>query len=460
MQQKKISLNLWYPEFIRPAIYDESHFVIVPAGRQTGKTWNFVQWICEETLDLQCPSLWVDTVHTNIDKYIERYFKPILDPIWKYCDWHQQKKILRLPGKGFIDFGSAQKPENLEGFNYKRAVLNEAGHILSKSSLWDNTLMPMVKADDNRTRIIGTPKGKNKFSKLYDLGLSGNPEYKSYKYTVYDSPFWTEQQINNIRATTIDTVWGQEYMADFTQFKGMIYPDFNEAKHTKVSPRELTDIFFIGLDVGWNHPTAGLLIKEDKDRNIFVIDEFRESNMTSKDITNALRGMLARNDLDSDKIEMYVIDPASRATQQTSGQSMMEQLQEEGWGFMPGINDVMAGINRITRLLREDKLFVSKRCSMLREELLDYHWKEWKEGTDQSRNRPYKVGDDLVDALRYLGMSRPDWYEHPQLDMYGRVLQEGADVVTGYVKPALGTFDQMEADIDVLVNVDEIDNLM
>lgn len=453
--KKQIDLKFKYPEFILPAINDTSHYVIVPAGRQVGKTQNFVQWLLEETMENDCPSLWVDTVHANIDKYVERYFKPILGDVWQYCEWNQQKKVLKLP-RGYIDFGSAQKPENLEGFNYKRCVLNEAGHILSKQGLWDNTIMPMIKADDNRTRIIGTPKGQNRFYQLYQKGLGGDPNYKSYKYTVYDSPFWTKEQIEEKKRDTVDVVWNQEYMAGFESFKGLIYPDFREELHCKDTDRALTDIFFVGLDVGWNHPTACLLMKEDKDRNVFFVDEFREQGMTSRDISNSINGILARNELTADKIEMFVIDPASKGTQQTSGQSMMDQLHEEGWPFIPGINDVMAGVNRVTRLIREDKFFIGKRCPQLKDEMHNYQWKEWKEDSDQSRNRAYKVGDDLVDAMRYIIMSRPDYFEHPILDMYGRVVQEGADPVTGYMPETEDYLTETNGELDEVMGGDSV----
>ena len=462
--KKQIPLKFKYPEFILPAIDDQSHYVMVPAGRQTGKTYNFVQWLIVETMEQDCPSLWVDTVHANIDKYIERYFKPILGELWSHCDWNAQKKVLKLP-RGYIDFGSSQKPENLEGFNYKRCVLNEAGHILNKVGLWDNTIMPMIKADDNKTRIIGTPKGMNKFHDLYQLGMGDNPEYKSYKYTVYDSPFWTKEQIEEIRKVTPEVVWNQEYMGDFESFKGLIYPDFKEELHVKDSERQLTDIYFVGLDVGWNHPTACLLMKEalitnpvlgDTHRALFVVDEFRESELTTKDISNNIKAMLIRNELSMDNIEMFVIDPASKGTQQTSGQSMMDQLQEEGWPFVPGVNDVMAGINRTTRLLRDNRLFISRRCPKTISEMHGYHWKEWSENTDQSRSKPYKVGDDVMDTMRYVIMSRPDYYEHPQLDIYGRVIPEGGDPITGYIKETDDYLTEASEEMDGMMTGDSV----
>lgn len=422
-----LNLKFDYPEFILPAIDDPAHYVVVPAGRQIGKTYNFVQWILEDTMELDCPSLWVDTVQTNIDKYVERYFRPLLKPVLLYCDWNAQKKILKLP-RGYIDFGSAQKPENLEGFNYKRAVLNEAGHILKKPSLWHNTIMPMIKAEDNQTRIIGTPKGQGLFEELYIRGMEHSNEYSSYRFTVYDSPYWSKGQIEEVRGKTPELIWKQEYMASFEAFAGMIYPDFKEELHVREPQlKRLTDTYFIALDVGWEHPTACLLGMEDIEHNIFIRDEFREQYLDTKQIGNYINSMLMRNGLTMENVQLYVIDPASKGTQQTSGQSILFQLQEEGWPFIPADNNVMAGISRTTRLLRENKLYISRRCPKLIDEVKNYHWKEYGDGGYGMNPTPYKIGDDLADAFRYMIMGRPDYFDHPELDMYGRVVEEKED---------------------------------
>lgn len=74
IQTKQISLNLWYPEFILPALRDTTHVTVIPAGRQIGKTQNTAQWLIDETMKLGVQTLWVDTVHGNIDKYVKRIF--------------------------------------------------------------------------------------------------------------------------------------------------------------------------------------------------------------------------------------------------------------------------------------------------------------------------------------------------------------------------------------------------
>lgn len=120
------------PKFLKDAYLDQSDIVVVKAGRRTGKTYNFVTWLLQEMDSLPNElALWVDTKHANIDKYIERYFKPRLQTMnyWEDCNWNQQKKVLTLYNGAIIDFGSAERPEMMEGFGYKRAVLNEGGII-------------------------------------------------------------------------------------------------------------------------------------------------------------------------------------------------------------------------------------------------------------------------------------------------------------------------------------------
>ena len=49
------------------------------------------------------------------------------------------------------------------------------------------------------------------------------------------------------------------------------------------------------------------------------------------------------------------------------------------------------------------------------------------EEKDSKRSDPFKLGDDLVDVLRYICHSRPDYFEHPKLNMYGQLEKEEDD---------------------------------
>ena len=259
------------PSFLKEAYLDESDIVCIVAGRRTGKTYNFVLWLLQKLdNDTGKRALWVDTRHTNLDKYVERYFKPLLEKMghWGNCKWNQQKKILTLHNGSYIDFGSAERPEMMEGFGYDYAVLNEGGLILKKRSLWDNTIQPMVKAA--QVRIIGTPKGKNTFESLSRL-------YKTYHFTAYDSPFWKPEEIEQSKASMTQEAFAQEMMAEFIDGAGSVFRNIYEnATGTLLdAPREGRR-YVMGVDLAKHTDFTVIMIGDAETKEVVWHDRFNQ----------------------------------------------------------------------------------------------------------------------------------------------------------------------------------------
>ena len=98
------------PSFLEEAYKDETQVVAIRAGRRTGKTYNFALWLLQECISNPgARALHVDTRQSNIDKYLDRYYRPLLTKmkIWPDCKWNSQKKVLHLGNGSYIDFGSS-----------------------------------------------------------------------------------------------------------------------------------------------------------------------------------------------------------------------------------------------------------------------------------------------------------------------------------------------------------------
>lgn len=255
------------PKFLREAFLCTALIVVIKAGRRTGKTYNWVIWLIV-MLDNEPnrAGLWVDTKHANIDKYVERYFKPILKKMnhWDDCNWNQQKKVLVLHNGSYIDFGSAERAENMEGFGYDYAVLNEGGIIFKKASLWENTIYPMIK--HAKTRIIGTPKGKNTFETLYR-------RYTHFSFSAYDSPFWTAEEIQLAKETMTAEAFRQEIMAEFLKGAGAVFRRINEGVAGKLldGPEE-GKRYVLGADLA-KHQDFTVIFVADADAKQVVYHE-------------------------------------------------------------------------------------------------------------------------------------------------------------------------------------------
>lgn len=174
---------------------------VFPKGRRFGATRGasvaFIKWMCDGD---QC--LWGDTINSNIDRYVDRYFKPALNKGNIPYHWNSQKKLLEV-GNGFTDFRSADRPENWEGFGYKKIFLNEAGIILDNEYLYNNAVMPMMlDFPDSQLIAAGTPKllkGKGRF--FHDLWRKtelGVPNYHGYRFTTYDNPHLSPRDIKEL----------------------------------------------------------------------------------------------------------------------------------------------------------------------------------------------------------------------------------------------------------------------
>lgn len=267
--------KLKIPSFLAKAYRDVRPIIVIKAGRRTGKTKNFVTWELQE-LDNIKPSntpmrgLWIDTTQSNIDKYIDRYFKPTLIRMnyWSDCKWNEKKKILTLWNGNTIDFGSAERPELLEGFGYDVAVINEGGIVFKKAKLWDNTIYPMIK--HAKTRIIGTPKGKNKFESLYR-------RYPHYSFSAYDSPFWTESELEEAKKTMTQEAFRQEVMAEFIEGAGAVFRNIHDnINGNELSSPEEGQRYVLASDIAKHQDFTVILVGDVKTRQVVFHERFNQ----------------------------------------------------------------------------------------------------------------------------------------------------------------------------------------
>lgn len=258
------------PTFLKDAYLDDAPVIVIKAGRRTGKTYNFVLWLLQEMDKLPGqPGLWVDTTQSNIDKYVDRYFRKLLEKMghWDECHWDQRKKVLKLYNGALIDFGSSERPELMEGFGYKRAVLNEGGLIFKKDKLWDNTIYPMIK--EAKTRIIGTPKGNNKFKQLY----AANPHYS---FTAYDSPFWTEKEIKDAKTAMTQEAFRQEMLAEFLEGAGAVFRNINEAVRGKLLDEPEGGNYVLSADLAKHADFTVIMIGDLNTKQVVHYERFNQ----------------------------------------------------------------------------------------------------------------------------------------------------------------------------------------
>lgn len=240
---------------------------------------NAVIWICSMLMkNSSTTGLWVDTRNTNIRKYILRYFKPILGKSWKYINYDKIHNILYFPNGSYLDFGSAENPENLEGFAYDYIVINEAGICLKKPDLWQYTILPMSKRAI--VKFVGTPKGKNLFHKLYIRGKDEEKtEWGSYKYTAYESPFWEDNELDEIKANTPSNVFKQEFLGMFLDENAGVFRKIRSCLNPNIQKLEKGKPkrnYIMGVDLAKTQDFTVIIVADEQTREVVYFERFNK----------------------------------------------------------------------------------------------------------------------------------------------------------------------------------------
>jgi len=350
-------------------------------------------------------------------------------------EWNKQDHRLILTNNSEITFRSGEDPDKLRGIGLDWLWLDEA--CFMSKMVWD-VIYPALSDKVGDAWITTTPQGYDwVYNEFYKRAKEGDPDYNAWQYRTIDNPYIPQEVVEKARNTMTDVMFRQEYLASFEKLTGLVYPDFDEKDHVADSVEgDRDDLYFVGIDVGYTNPTAVVLVRETADHIMYIVDEYYETGKTVKEVADAIKQMVGTK-----RIEMYIVDPASKATHQETGTDVsVEQLfHENGIPVTPGNNDVRAGIDYVTQLLRKDealgrsRLQVLGKCKNVIREFQNYSWPKYKEGSlNNKKEKPEKAFDHSLDAVRYVVMSRPDWFERVQRDQGGRLTTEQGALLSEY----------------------------
>ena len=327
------------------------------AGRRGGKsiagTIEALYWVDQMPKKLGRPTDGVIVAPTfaDVDEVNVEMIKEWC-PEGSIASWNETKHIMTFINGSRIFFKYADPKKIGRGRKYHWAWLDEASIYEQGQKVWE-TLAPALTDYKGSVWVTTTPQGKDwVYKTFYYPALIGTPNFKAWTFKSVENPYIDPDYIEEKRNSMSEAMFRQEYEASFESFTGLIYPDWNESMLIDSYDRAEDSLYFIGIDVGWQHPTGIVLMAEDREHNLYVIDEEQKQFTTTKDIEQLINGILERNGLRRQDIQEWIIDPASKGTDQTSGMSMYDQLQdptimEIPLPLTPGVNDVMAGINRI-----------------------------------------------------------------------------------------------------------------
>jgi len=395
--KKQVSLDIGYHTKQKEIFDAPERFKVIAKGRRFGLTRGFANYVIEQMLNDVSPILWVDTIYGNIERYVERYFVPVLKGLPKnYWKYRGNRNELRI-GKAVCDFRSADNPENIEGFGYALIVVNEAGIVLKNRSLWNESILPMILDYRANVLIGGTPKGKSVkrtnekhlFYELYGRGQSDkskeHSDWKAFNYSSYDNPLLDPNDIDELVKQISPALRDQEIYGKFIdkESSGIIkntwwkyYENENDIYRQQVFKKVQS----------WD--TA---FKKNQENDYSVCTTWVYTN-TGFYLIDLWRGRVEFPELKRKVVELAKLHSVNEILieDKASGQSLIQELQRNTILPIKPIkveNDKIARVHSVTPLIESGKAYLPKEAYWLKEFL------------DEIADFPNGEFDDVVDSV-------------------------------------------------------------
>lgn len=245
---------------------------VLDISRQWGKTimvQNLFSWITINNPNQECVYI---SPTFKLAKRVFREFVNAIEgaPCIKPNGINKTEMIVQFTNGSSCKFGSGDKnPNAWRGGTYDVVCIDEAAFCDEK--LW-NVIEPTLNVKRGLAILVSTPNGRNWFFNMYNRGLNGDPDYKSYTAPSSESPYINKKEIEEIKKHNINQ-WRVEYNAEFLEDELSVFRnvDLNSVIDLNTTRKE-NEVFYLGYDLGRRRDyTVGICI----DSNYHVRDIFR-----------------------------------------------------------------------------------------------------------------------------------------------------------------------------------------
>jgi hypothetical protein len=314
MKPNTISLRTPHKGGQRAIALHPTRFQILACGRRFGKT-ELGKFLAFSTMINDGGTVWWITPTYKMSTEIWRELSGLLKPAITWIS--AAERALTISNGGKLVVWSAG--DTMRGGKADLVIIDEAAMFPSRE-LWFAAVAPaLMDNPKSRAYFLSTPRGRNWFYDVYKLGLDGphkDPNYKSWNYSSYFNPYMPASSINDIKLSTPERFFEQEYLALFNVDSGEVFKGVAEASFLEYrEPYEGRFVF--GIDWGRKIDYTAVCVMDMDSKQ--QVDMYRTSRTKWREQMKAIAELKAKWN------PIKII-----AEENSMGDSAIEMLEEEG----------------------------------------------------------------------------------------------------------------------------------
>ena len=307
-QRRKINL-------IENPIYK---FIVLTTGRQWGKTLlgmnMLLKWSVENP---KSKSMWVSPVYSQSKKVFET-LSVAVGGTAVVKSINRSELTIRLVNGSSIFFRSGERADSLRGNTLDYLIVDEAAFI--KDDVWNTVLKQTTMVQGKKVLFISTPKGKNF---LYDLHLRGQseeyPNYISLQGTSYDTPYITEDELDDAKKVLPEDIFKQEILGEFVDDGGEVFKDVDTyCTLTDWTPKQEGKKYYAGLDLGRSNDYTVLTILDEDGKVVYMYrDRHKSWDIIVGEIVKQIKRYNAQLQVEVNNVGDVIFEQIKRKHQNT-----------------------------------------------------------------------------------------------------------------------------------------------
>lgn len=217
-------------------------------------------------------------------------------------------------------------------------------------------------------------------------------DFLDIKFTLDDNTTLPRDYVENLKREYTGVFYSRFILGNWTKAEGLVYPMFDMDKHVvnTLPERSTRHRYYISVDYGVSNPFAsGLYDYDPIEGRAVKIKELYYKGGSANRVDNEAYYKMLRDFIGDYMIEYIIIDP--------SASSMIETIQKYAeYMVVPADNDVLNGIQDVTKFINTGSLLFYKDCVETFKEFGAYSWDEKK-----TEDAVIKENDHAMDEVRY-----------------------------------------------------------
>lgn len=277
--------------------------------------------------------------------------------------------------------GSVSGLKRARGFTAYGAYINEAS--LANEAVFKE-IISRCSGDGARIVWDSNPDNPNHWLKQDYIGVNDDMII-DFHFTLDDNTFLSERYKNSIKsATPSGKFYDRDILGLWTIAEGAIYADFDKDKHIVEQVPDNIVHYYAGVDWGYDHYGSIVILGETVDGATYIVDGIaKQYEEIDYWVEQARMFKLKYGDID------FYADSARP--------EHVMRFYREDLNVYNAKKEVIAGIEEVAKLWKNDKLFYVKgSIPRFEEEIYQYKWKP-----NSQKDEPVKEYDDVLDAVRY-----------------------------------------------------------